>query len=143
MNIALHLPQACEDIVSLAMSESGQAVIDNLSHEFKLDAALAAAHLFCICPEPCLLTKHDRLHTLVSATLYESQSDLVNVDSLATQALKGLLNRLHDVDPLTPSSVVLYAESAGSPVVRCLTLHTRLYRNVCVVPSCLVSSSNM
>jgi hypothetical protein len=97
-----------------------QAVIDNLAHEFRFDAALAAAHLFCISPDPALLTKQHRLATLLGAAMDEAAWGVARTDALAFSAIIDLQAQLDAIDaasaasgqPCTPTGL-----TATSPLV--------------------------
>ena len=97
LNTALSLPKLTHSIVSLATSIAGQSTMDNLSHEFPFDTALAAVHLFCASSDAALLRKYSRLAVLVAGALREAEQQLTDRESLATHALVTLLAHLRRV----------------------------------------------
>jgi hypothetical protein len=105
LNIALSLPKLTHSIVSLATSVSGQSVMDNLSHEYALDTALAAVHLFCSCSDATLLRKNSRLAVLVAMTVREAELRLPERECLATSALIMLIKHLQDLRAIGPEAV--------------------------------------
>lgn len=115
LNTALALPKLAQPIVSLASSVAGQSIIDNLSHEFPLDTALAAAHLFCACSDASLLRKHNRLAVLAATTLRESGGGALPEECLATSALLMLLQHLQSL----PSLEAAYRSSVVRPPLTC------------------------
>ena len=103
---------------------AGQSIIDNLSHEFPLDTALAAAHLFCACSDASLLRKHNRLAVLVATLLREAGSGAAPEECLATTALLMLLKRLQSLPSLNTarrSSVVRSPAGLNTGAQRCCT----------------------
>jgi hypothetical protein len=110
LNVALALPKLTHPLVALAASVAGQATLDNLSHDFPFDAALAAAHLFCACSDAALLRKYARLAVLVAAALREAEQRLPDRASLATDALLALLLHLRKLHAIGPD-----AAGGGAP----------------------------
>jgi hypothetical protein len=102
--------------------------MDNIAHEFPLDTALAAAHLFCASSDVTVLRKMNRLAVLLAAAFREAASALPASEELATNALVALLHHLNSL-PTAPLATASSAESRSvsaslaTAVVRQASLH--------------------
>jgi hypothetical protein len=79
--------------------------MDNLAHEFPLDTALAAAHLFCVSSDAAIVRKMNRLAVLVATTFQEAGSRLPAAECLATSALITLLQHLQSLPNIQHGTV--------------------------------------
>ena len=144
LNIALCLPKLTHPIVALATTSAGQSVMDNLSHEFPYDAALASVHLFCACSDASVLRKHNRLAVLVATALREAEEQRAERECLATSALVMLmshLRRLHAAG--TEAGIANDSSFVRSRRVRCQRAALLLVFLQCalLVQGCGVQSS--